>query len=78
MSRNRFYHLGYSVHQKPLCRKLLRQTLPHRSGLTLVEILVAVTLMIVIMLAVVQVFSYVGRTINKNQNAMIISGRLRA
>ncbi|MDR1492357.1 MAG: hypothetical protein LBT05_06525 [Planctomycetaceae bacterium] len=81
MSQNRFYYFVDSVYRNALYRNLLRQKLPRnsavRSGLTLVEILVAVTLMLVIMLAVVQVFAYVGRTINKNQNAMIISGRLR-
>ena len=48
-----------------------------RQGLTLVEILIAVTLMTIIMLAVVSTLTQVSNTLNVSQNAMIISGRAR-
>ncbi|MCL2348215.1 MAG: hypothetical protein FWC50_08130 [Planctomycetaceae bacterium] len=49
-----------------------------RTGLTLVEILVSLTLMLMIMLALVQMFRSVGTTINETQTAVLVSSRLRS
>ncbi len=53
------------------------ERVPVRRGLTLIEILIAVSLMTIIMLAAVRVLTYVSHTLTKTQNAMVIAGRAR-
>ncbi|MDR1958809.1 MAG: prepilin-type N-terminal cleavage/methylation domain-containing protein [Planctomycetaceae bacterium] len=48
-----------------------------RSGYTLVEILVSVTLMLMLMLAVTRLFQYVGSTVTLGQNELLISKKIR-
>jgi len=48
-----------------------------RTGYTLVEILVSVTLMLLLMLAVTQLFRYVGETVTSGQNELKIAEKLR-
>ena len=70
MSRNYFYLCtppGRSDAQAAL-----------RRGLTLVEILIAVTLMTFIMLAAIRVLTYVSAEMNRAQSSMVIAGRARA
>ena len=76
------YHYFYSKRNAacplPTCRNFVPQ--PERSnrlGLTLIEILIAVTLMAIIMLAVVQILSRAGRELNRTQGSMVIAGRAR-
>ncbi|MCL2624390.1 MAG: hypothetical protein FWD31_12070 [Planctomycetaceae bacterium] len=68
MSRHHFYYA-------PPSGKDVQAAL--RRGLTLVEILIAVALMTFIMLAAVQVLSYVSSSLNQAQNAMVIASRAR-
>ena len=68
MSRHHFYFTPLSGRDV--------QAAPRR-GLTLIEILIAVALMTIIMLASVQVLSYVSAELNRAQNAMVLAGRVR-
>ena len=70
MSRNYYSHLCTPS------GRIDAQVTSHR-GLTLVEILIAVTLMTFIMLAAIQVLTYVSAEMNRAQNAMVIAGRAR-
>ena len=48
-----------------------------RSGFTLTEILISITLMLLLMLAVAQVFQYVGTTVTENRAELDASKKLR-
>jgi len=72
MSRNDFYPHFCTPPGRNDAQVVLRR------GLTLVEILVAVTLMTFIMLAAIQVLTYVSAEMNRAQSAMVIAGRARA
>lgn len=49
-----------------------------RCGFTLIEVLVAVTLTMIMMAAVVQIFAIVGQSINNSRSTLEMSERLRA
>ena len=49
-----------------------------RVGFTLIELLVAVTLTLIMMAAVVQIFALVGRSINNSRSTLEMSERIRA
>jgi hypothetical protein len=50
---------------------------PHRSGMTLVEMLIATTMSLIIMGAVAQLFSVLGRNVSDNQGAITMNEQLR-
>ena len=56
-------------------RRLCRS---RRGGFTLIEVLVAVTLTLVMMAAVVQIFAVVGKSINNSRSTLEMSERIRA
>ena len=72
MSRNDFY---YSHLCTPSGRNVAQAA--SRRGLTLVEILIAVTLMTFIMLAAIQVLTYVSAEMNRARSAMAIASKAR-
>ncbi len=56
-----------------------RRFLPsRRGGFTLIELLVAVTLSLIMMAAVVQIFAVVGKSINNSRSTLEMSERIRA
>ena len=57
---------------------MIHSTLINRRGYTLLEILIAVTLMMMIMLGVTQLFSSVGTQINNAQATLSMAGNLRS
>ena len=57
---------------------MIHSTLINRRGYTLLEILIAVTLMMMIMLGVTQLFSSVGTQINNAQATLNMAGNLRS
>ena len=56
----------------------VRKCFRPRRGFTLIEVLVAVTLTLMMMAAVVQIFALVGRSINKSRSTLEMSEQLRA
>ncbi|MBN2293514.1 MAG: prepilin-type N-terminal cleavage/methylation domain-containing protein [Pirellulales bacterium] len=61
-----------------ICFRKRRFSKSGRGGFTLIEVLVAVTLTLVMMAAVVQIFAIVGKSINNSRSTLEMSERIRA
>ncbi len=61
-----------------ICFQTRRFSPSRRSGFTLIELLVAVTLTLIMMAAVVQIFAVVGESINNSRSTLAMSERIRA
>ena len=62
----------------PIGRRLVRSSEPRRSGVTLVEMLIAVTLTLLIMFAVVRVFQLMGDSLSVGRATIEMAGQIRS
>lgn len=79
-SRGGFGHLACSTLGRPRASfgRTFAARAPGRNGLTLVELLVSVTLTLLVVFAIVQVFSMLGETMTKGRATIEMAGNLRA